>query len=63
MAKFSKRIMVTLLPEWEPMLDQLKKERFYMDTQAEMFRYIISFGLATIQVEKRAEKEEGVSSL
>lgn len=63
MAKFSKRIMVTLLPEWEPMLDQLKKERFYMDTQAEMFRYIISFGLATIQVEKRAEKEDGVSSL
>ena len=55
--------MVTLLPEWEPMLDQLKKERFYMDTQAEMFRYIISFGLATIQVEKRAEKEDGVSSL
>ena len=63
MAKFSKRIMVTLLPEWEPMLDQLKKERFYMDTQAEMFRYIISFGLATIQVEKRAEKEDGVRSL
>lgn len=57
MSKFSKRIMITLLSEWEPMLEQLKKETFYNDTQAAMFRYIISCGLATLQEEKRTGKE------
>lgn len=56
MSMYSKRAMVTLLPEWEPMLDQLKKERFYNDTQAEMFRYIISRGLASLEAEKAAKE-------
>lgn len=48
--------MVTLLPEWEPLLDQLKKERFYNDTRAEMLRYIISCGLDSLEAEKGSEK-------
>ena len=48
--------MVTLLPEWEPELDQLKKERFYNKTQADMFRYIISRGLDTVKQEKTAKE-------
>ena len=58
MPMYLKCVIVTLLPEWEPMLDQLKKERFYNDTQAEMFRYIISRGLASFEAEKTA-KETG----
>lgn len=53
---YSKRTMVTLLPEWEPELDQLKKERFYNKTQADMFRYIISRGLDTVKQEKTAKE-------
>jgi hypothetical protein len=49
--------MVTLKPEWEPELDQLKKEQFYNKTQSEMFRYIISRGLEVLKAEK-AEKDK-----
>lgn len=49
MATCSKRVLVTLRPEWEPELDQLKQEQFYNETQAEMFRYIISRGLDTLE--------------
>lgn len=55
MPMYPKRAMVTLLPEWEPELDKLKKERFYNDTQAEMFRYIIGRGLDSIKGEKAAK--------
>ena len=41
MSTYVKRAMITLLPEWEPALDKLKKERFYNDSQAEMLRYVI----------------------
>lgn len=51
MSMYPKRAMVTLLPEWEPMLEKLKKERFYNDTQAEMFRYIIGRGLESLESE------------
>lgn len=57
MSMYPKRAMVTLLPEWEPVLDKLKQEQFYNDTQAEMFRYIIGRGLASIKGEK-ATKEK-----
>lgn len=57
MSIYTKRAMVTLLPEWEPVLDKLKKEQFYNDTKAEMFRYIIERGLASIKSEK-VEKEK-----
>lgn len=51
MATHSKRAMITLRPEWEPELDRLKKEQFYNDTQAEMFRYLIGLGLDTLKNE------------
>mgnify|MGYP006865399371 CR=1 FL=1 len=56
MSKYPKRTMVTLLPEWEPLLDQLKKEQFYNDTRAEMFRYIISRGLDSLEAEKKNKR-------
>lgn len=52
MATYSKRAMVTLRPEWEPELNRLKKEQFYNDTQAEMFRYLISLGLDALKAEQ-----------
>lgn len=57
MSMYPKRAMITLLPEWEPVLDQLKREQFYNDTQAEMFRYIIGRGLASLK-DENAEKEK-----
>ena len=52
MAQYKKRTMITLRPEWEQELDQLKKEKFYKETQAEMFRYIIARGLASLKAEQ-----------
>ena len=52
MSTYSKRTMVTLRPEWKSELDQLKKEKFYNDTQAEMFRYLIDLGLNSLKDEK-----------
>ena len=42
MSTLKKRAIFTLCPEWEPKLDKLKKERFYNNTKAEMFRYLIN---------------------
>lgn len=53
--KYSKRVMVSLLPKWEEELDQLKQEQFYKETQAAMFRYIISRGLEVLKQEKLAK--------
>lgn len=58
MATYSKRAMVTLRPEWEPELDRLKKEQFYNDTQAEMFRYLISLGLNALKAEQTRKPPE-----
>lgn len=58
MATYAKRTMITLRPEWEPELDQLKQEQFYNETQAEMFRQIIARGLEALKAENAA-KEKG----
>lgn len=58
MSMYPKRVMVTLLPEWEPLLDQLKKGRFYNNTQAELFRYMISRGLTSLEDEKTAKENQ-----
>ena len=47
-----KRAMVTLRPEWETELLQLKKDVFYNDTQDEMFRQLIRRGLESFQAGK-----------
>lgn len=51
MSTRSRRAMISLLPEWEPELDHLKKEHFYNDTQAEMFRCLIRLGLDALKNE------------
>ena len=47
-----KRAIVTLRPEWESELIQLKKEQFYDKTQADMFRYLIALGLESLKTEE-----------
>lgn len=60
MSTYNKRAMVTLLPEWEPVLDQLKKEHFYNDSQAKMLRYVIAAGLASLAEKQKVDiREEG----
>lgn len=49
MSTYSKRTTVTLRPEWEPMLNKLKKDRFYNESKSEMIRYIIGVGLASLE--------------
>lgn len=60
MSTYTKRTMVTLLPEWEPIFNKLKKEKFYNESKAEMIRYIIGLGLASLeknQLEEMHSKE------
>ncbi len=57
MAAYEKRITFAVPPEWAEELDQLKREQFYNETMAEMFRYIISRGLETLMQEKSAKGE------
>ena len=53
----SKRMTVTLLPEWEEELNFLKKEDFYNAFKSELIRYLIKTGLEQIKKEKsRGEK-------
>lgn len=63
MSMYPKRAMVTLLPEWEPVLNKLKEERFCNDTQAEMFRYIIGRGVASIKGEKRQKRNDTIGHI
>ena len=53
MATLKKRAIITLRPEWEPKLDKLKKEQFYNDTKAEMFRYLIGLGMNSLEKDKK----------
>lgn len=53
MSTYPKRTMVTLRPEWGPALDKLKREQFYQDTQAAMFRYILRRGLEAHGAQKK----------
>ena len=57
-ATYVKKTMITLQPEWEPELERLKKDQFYNETQAEMFRYIISRGLEVLKKEKAAKEKK-----
>jgi hypothetical protein len=53
-----KRTMITLRPEWEPELDQLKKDQFYNEPQAEMYRQLIRLGLDALKSNKKGVKAE-----
>jgi len=45
MATKLKRTMLTLLPEWEEELLNLKKEKFFNTTKSEMYQHLIGLGL------------------
>jgi len=62
MTTLGKRIIVTLRPEWEPELDQLKHDQFYDTSRAEMLRYIISLGLEAINSDSSADQAQKNSS-
>lgn len=49
MATQNKRMMVSLLPEWDDKLLKLKKEKFYNTTKSEMIRYLIGLGIEEIE--------------
>ncbi len=57
MEAYEKRITFALPPEWAEELDQLKREQFYNETRAVMFRYIISCALETLKQKKSAKGE------
>ena len=48
----SKKIIITVRPEWEPMLQKLKQEQFKDATQTQMLRTIIELGLASSRGEQ-----------
>lgn len=48
MATDTKRLMVSISPELQPILDKLKKERFDNASKSEMIRYLIERGLQTV---------------
>ena len=55
-----KRIMLTLLPEWEPDLEQLKKEKFFNTSYSKMYQYLISIALETEKqnINKNTEEKQ-----
>lgn len=63
MSTYVKRAMVTLLPEWGPTLDKLKKEQFYNDSQAEMLRYIIGIGLKSLDISGSEQLEKSLEDI
>lgn len=60
MATNLKRFMISVTPSMETDLDLLKKEQFYNNSQAEMLRYVIGLGLASIKekTEVKGEKHD-----
>lgn len=53
MASKLKRITFVVTPEMEPLLDSMKKEKFYNCSQSEMIRTLVERGLKTSQKKKR----------
>ncbi len=58
-----KRIMITLQPEWEPMLKRLKQEQFKDVTQTQMLRHIIELGLESAKSEQPVRHDTGRESI
>lgn len=58
MATDLKRFMISVTLGMEADLNALKKERFYNDSQAEMLRYVIGLGLASLKTAEIREEIE-----
>lgn len=52
MASKLKRITFVVTPEMEPLLDNMKKEKFYNCSQSEMIRTLVEKGLKSSQKKK-----------
>lgn len=59
MPNVQKRVIITLRPEWEPVLRRLQQEKFNDVTQAQMLRYIIDLGLASAKDEQLTRRGNG----
>lgn len=55
MTTSKKRLSITLSPDWEPMMERLKKEKFYNKSFAEMLRHIIELGLKQIDTKPKSK--------
>lgn len=54
MASKLKRITFVSTPEMEPLLDGMKKERFYNCSQSEMIRTLLEEGWKSVQKDKQS---------
>ena len=57
MATKMKRVMVSITPDLEKGLDNVKKEQFYNKPYSEVYRYIFALGLKAASVQEKAAKE------
>lgn len=53
-----KRIVVTIPPELEKGLDEIKRERFYNKPYSEVYRYIFSLGLKAAEAQKEVTENQ-----
>lgn len=56
-----KRFMVSITPDLEQDLDELKKERFYNKPYSEVYRYVLAQGLKAVATQKKAETKNKVA--
>lgn len=58
MATSMKRFMLTVAPEMERTLDELKQKMFYNKSYSEMYRYILEVGMSAIKSSDFERQEE-----
>lgn len=58
MSSKHKRITFVVTPEMEPLLDEMKKEKFYNRTQSEMIRTLVESGLNAITDDNQNKRSE-----
>lgn len=58
MSSKHKRITFVVTPEMEPLLDEMKKEKFYNRTQSEMIRTLVENGLNAIKDDNHNNRSE-----
>ncbi|ODM03174.1 hypothetical protein [Eisenbergiella tayi] len=54
----TRRMSVTILPEWEHDLDNLKREKFYDKPRSEMIRFLIQLGLEKSKQKTPDDREQ-----
>ena len=54
MATAAKRFMLTVTPDMEQDLDELKQKEFYNKSYSDMYRYILETGIRSIKLKHEA---------